>query len=86
VTRLQQFGLDRLTPAERVALARELLASAAATASQLSWETLTIAEVSRAVVSPPAPADEWERQLFAAAIDCGVSVPDEVLSSDGLYD
>jgi len=35
---------------------------------------------------PPAPADEWERRLFAAAVDCGVSVPDAALSSDGLYD
>ena len=32
------------------------------------------------------PVDEWERRLFAAAIDCGVSVPDSALSSDGLYD
>jgi hypothetical protein len=37
-------------------------------------------------VAPPVPADEWERRLFAAAIDCGVSVPDAALSSDGLYD
>ncbi|HKI35537.1 MAG TPA: hypothetical protein VKA46_27015 [Gemmataceae bacterium] len=32
------------------------------------------------------PRDEWERKLFGAAIDCGVSVPDSALSSDGLYD
>jgi hypothetical protein len=37
-------------------------------------------------IAPPVPADEWERRLFAAAIDCGVSVPDAALSSDGLYD
>jgi len=37
---------------------------------------------------PPAPAaaDEWERQLFGAARDCGVSVPDAALGSDGLYE
>jgi hypothetical protein len=35
--------------------------------------------------TPPAPADEWERRLFAAAVECGVSVPDAALSSDGLY-
>ncbi len=40
---------------------------------------------------PPTPADlkprdEWERRLFGAAIDCGVSVPDSALSSDGLYE
>jgi hypothetical protein len=32
------------------------------------------------------PRDEWERKLFGAAVDCGVSVPDSALSSDGLYD
>jgi hypothetical protein len=37
-------------------------------------------------VTPPTPADDWERRLFGAAIDCGVSVPDEALSSDGLYE
>jgi len=37
-------------------------------------------------VAPTAPTDDWERRLFAAAIDCGVSVPDAALSSDGLYD
>ena len=35
---------------------------------------------------PVEPRDEWERRLFGAAIDCGVSVPDSVLSSDGLYE
>ena len=37
-------------------------------------------------LNPPTPADEWERRLFAAAVDAGVSVPDAALSSDGLYD
>ena len=32
------------------------------------------------------PADDWERRLFGAAIECGVSVSDAALSSDGLYD
>ncbi len=32
------------------------------------------------------PQDEWERNLFGSAIDCGVSVPDSALSSDGLYE
>jgi hypothetical protein len=37
-------------------------------------------------VAPPVPADEWERGLLAAARDCGVSLPDSALSSEGLYD
>ncbi len=32
------------------------------------------------------PRDDWERRLFGAAIDCGVSVSDAALSSDGLYE
>jgi hypothetical protein len=35
---------------------------------------------------PVEPQDEWERKLFGAALDCGVSVPDSALSSEGLYD
>jgi hypothetical protein len=37
-------------------------------------------------VSPVEPRDDWERRLFGAAIDCGVSIPDSALSSDGLYE
>ena len=37
-------------------------------------------------VPPIEPRDDWERRLFGAAIDCGVSVPDSALSSDGLYE
>jgi hypothetical protein len=32
------------------------------------------------------PRDDWERRLFGAALDCGMSVPDSALSSDGLYE
>jgi hypothetical protein len=32
------------------------------------------------------PQDEWERRLRALAMDCGVSLSNEALSSEGLYD
>jgi predicted transcriptional regulator len=32
------------------------------------------------------PQDEWEQGLLAAARDCGVSLPDSALSSEGIYD
>jgi hypothetical protein len=32
------------------------------------------------------PRDEWERRLFGAAVDCGVSISNEALSSEGLYE
>lgn len=37
-------------------------------------------------VAPLQPRDEWERGLLAAARDCGVSLPNSALSSEGLYD
>lgn len=33
-----------------------------------------------------ASADEWQRKLEAASVDCGTSLSDEALSSNGLYD
>ncbi len=30
--------------------------------------------------------DEWERRLRSAASDCGVSLSNEAVSSEGLYD
>jgi hypothetical protein len=32
------------------------------------------------------PHDEWERRLLGAAKDCGVSLPVEALTSDGMYE
>jgi predicted DNA-binding antitoxin AbrB/MazE fold protein len=32
------------------------------------------------------PRDEWERKLLEAATDCGVSLSNEALSSEGLYE
>ena len=32
------------------------------------------------------PRDEWERGLVAAATDCGVSLTDEQLSREVIYD
>jgi hypothetical protein len=32
------------------------------------------------------PRDEWERRLLGAAVDCGRSLTNQVLSSEGLYE
>lgn len=32
------------------------------------------------------PRDEWERGLLEAARDCGVSLSDAALSSEGIYE
>ncbi len=49
-------------------------------------EELALEVLRERFAPPPAPGDEWERRLFGAARDCGVSVPDAALSSDGLYE
>jgi hypothetical protein len=47
-------------------------------------------EVLRDRLLPPQPQaptnDEWMRRLREAAIDCGVSLSNEAVSSEGLYD
>lgn len=35
---------------------------------------------------PFEPRDEWERGLLNMAVDCGVSLTDEQVSSEGLYE
>lgn len=62
--------------------------SAAARARGVAPESLVVDVLRRQLLPAQAPAaiDEWERRLFAAAVDCGVSVPDHALSSDGLYE
>jgi hypothetical protein len=32
------------------------------------------------------PCDDWERLILQAGTNCGVSLPDEALSSEGLYE
>jgi hypothetical protein len=35
---------------------------------------------------PIVPQDDWERRLLSMARDCGVSLPPESLTSEGIYD
>ena len=61
----------------------------AASQQGVAPETLaltTLRERFLGVVSSIQPRDEWERGLLAAARNCGVSLPDMALSSEGLYD
>jgi hypothetical protein len=36
--------------------------------------------------TPPQPRDEWERRLLGLAKDCGVSLPDQAVSREVLYE
>jgi hypothetical protein len=38
-----------------------------------------------AAADPHEPQDEWERRLRRVATDCGVSLSDSAVSSEGLY-
>lgn len=38
------------------------------------------------VLRPFEPRDDWERRLLEIGSDCGVSLSNEALSSEGLYD
>jgi hypothetical protein len=50
-------------------------------------ESLALAALrERFLAGPPVPQDEWERRLLSAASDCGVSLSNEALSSEGLYE
>ena len=39
-----------------------------------------------AVSEPVKPRDEWESLILQAGTNCGTSLPDSALSSDGLYE
>ena len=94
-TMIEKLGIDRMTVAERKALVQELWVS-------LPEEERTLPAVAAPVEAPPpkritleeaaewkrtfVPRDEFERTLMSLGTDCGVSLSDEALSSEGIYD
>ncbi len=56
----------------------------------VSPEDLALNALRERFLPPPRfqfePRDEWERKLLEVATDCGVSLSNETLSSEGLYD
>lgn len=53
------------------------------TAEALALESLRRQFLARSI---PRPQDDWERLLMSAASECGVSLSNESLSSEGLYE
>jgi len=52
-------------------------------------ETLVVQVLQERFASQPGPVsprDPWERSLLDAASDCGVSLSNEAVSSEGLYE
>ena len=49
-------------------------------------ETLALNALRQRFLTLLEPQDEWERRLRAAATDCGVVLPLEAMTSEGLYD
>jgi len=91
---LPDDGLKALTQKETmmvITLSPELEAALKEAASHrgVSPERLALDALRErflSVASSLQPRDEWERGLLEAARDCGVSLPDSALSSEGLYD
>jgi hypothetical protein len=55
----------------------------------ISPETLAmnvLREKFAAIDTPIEPQDAWERLLLGTGKDCGVSLSDEALSSEGIYE
>jgi predicted DNA-binding antitoxin AbrB/MazE fold protein len=48
--------------------------------------TLTVDVTSESAQSNIVPQDEWEQLLLSVAHDCGVSLSDSAVSSEGLYE
>lgn len=49
-------------------------------------QVLALDLLERQLVPSVTPIDDWERKLFAAAVDCEVNIPDVALSREGLYE
>lgn len=50
-------------------------------------EVLALNALRERFLPPPIqPRDEWERRLLQAATDCGVSLSDQALSREELYE
>lgn len=74
-----------------VHLGRELEAALIESAKRrgIAPETLALEALrERFLVTSPGiePRDDWERRVLGAATDCGISLSDAAVSSDGLYE
>jgi hypothetical protein len=60
----------------------------AASRKGVSPEELAVASLRERFLRPVPfePRNDWDRALLAAASDCGVSLSNEAVSSEGLYD
>ena len=97
-TTLEVLGIDRMSIPERLALAAEIWASV--TAERINSPTVVkpakdeeplprrrnTPEEAKEWMRTFVPRDDWERRLLTIGTDCGVSLSNEALSSEGLYD
>ncbi len=95
-TMLESLGIDRMTVAERKTLAQEIWTSLPEEERPLppAAAPMEAAPAERRITPEEAaewrrnfqPRDEFERLLMSLGTDCGVSLSDEALSSDGIYE
>lgn len=70
------------TDLERVAIEKAMRAGK-------SPQDFVLAILRHSLLSPsmtPAAEQEWHQKLTTVSVDCGTSLSDDALSSDGLYD
>ena len=100
-TMIELLGIDRMTVAERKALVHEIWISLPEVERTLVPAATPAEAVASDEVPAPrritpeeaaermnnfVPRDEFERLLVSLGKDCGVSLSDEALSSEGIYD
>ena len=73
-----------------IAISRELEAALQRQAEQrgVTPEELAVSVLQSRLMpkSMREPQDDWERQLRSLSMDCGVSLSNEAVSSEGIYD
>jgi len=52
----------------------------------LAPESLALQVLRDRLLPPFIPQDDWERRLLSIATDCGVSLSNEAVSSEGIHD
>ena len=93
-TMIETLGIDRMTVAERKELVREIWIGLPEEERMLPAMVPVGAPLPKRITPEEAaewkrtfvPRDEFERILMSLGTDCGASLSDEALSSEGIYE
>jgi len=89
-TMIERLGIDRMTVAEKRELVERILESIPEEATpEMPADPATnriTPEEAAEWLKNFQPRDDWERRILAMGRDCGVSLSDEALSREEIYD